>query len=114
MKPPVDDRPSYHVTFDDGTTAVTSRASCLAEALGGWMTDRIVHVVRVGRAGVIDPARTASQVKNLTIDVRGMPELLSDLQARVGRLLREGADAEADPRVARRLREVAARVEVGL
>lgn len=49
----------------------------------------------------------------LEIDIRGMPEVLADLHRYLGKVLREEADAESDPRVQRKLREIAARVETG-
>lgn len=50
----------------------------------------------------------------VTLSVRNMPEVLSALRESLARILREEADAEADPRVARRLREIAAEFEVGV
>lgn len=50
----------------------------------------------------------------LTLDIRGVPEVIAEVQARLRRLLQEEADAQADPRVARALRKVAADFEVGL
>lgn len=49
----------------------------------------------------------------LVLDIRGMPEVLADVQLYVAKVLREEADKESDPRVQRKLREIAARVETG-
>jgi hypothetical protein len=51
---------------------------------------------------------------SLTISITGIPEAMAELRHGLADLLREEAGAEADPRVARRLREVAATFEVGL
>lgn len=49
----------------------------------------------------------------LTINVEKMPEMIARLRLEFSNLLREEAEAEADPRIARRLREIAAIFEVG-
>lgn len=49
---------------------------------------------------------------HITIDVRGMPELMAELRAELACLLREVAEDEA-PRVAERIRSVAAIFECG-
>lgn len=49
----------------------------------------------------------------LTIDVKNMPELIHALLVRMSNLLREEAESESDPRVARKLLEIAARFEAG-
>jgi hypothetical protein len=48
------------------------------------------------------------------ISVRDMPELMAEMRVALADLLREDAGAEADPRIARRLRELAAEFEAGL
>lgn len=50
---------------------------------------------------------------HLTIDVMNMPELIFHIRMEFAGVLREEADSEADPRIARRLREIAARFETG-
>jgi hypothetical protein len=50
---------------------------------------------------------------HLVVDVRGIPELIHGVMSYTARVLREEADAEADPRVAVRLRQIAARIETG-
>lgn len=49
----------------------------------------------------------------LKIDVLNFPEALHAMTSRLAFILREEADAEADPRIQRRLREIAARFEAG-
>lgn len=49
----------------------------------------------------------------LTVDVKNVPEIVHALCVRMSNLLREEAEAESDPRVARKLREIAARFEAG-
>lgn len=49
----------------------------------------------------------------IRLDVRGIPELVWSLRAEMAAMLREEADGEADPRVARRLAAVAAAFEAG-
>lgn len=47
------------------------------------------------------------------MDVRGIPELVWQCRRELADLLRGEAEAESDPRVARRLRAVAALFEAG-
>lgn len=49
----------------------------------------------------------------LTINVENMPEVIARIRVEMAGVLRHEADAEADPRVARRLREIADIFEVG-
>lgn len=49
----------------------------------------------------------------VTLDIRGIPEVMHAVIRRVAQLLREQADYEADPRVGERLREIAAQMEAG-
>ena len=49
----------------------------------------------------------------LTLDIRGIPEVMHAVIRRVALLLREQADAEADTRVGTRLREIADQIETG-
>ena len=49
----------------------------------------------------------------VTIDVRGIPEMVHSVMRKCADRLREDADSEADPRVAARLREIAATFETG-
>lgn len=50
---------------------------------------------------------------HVTINVEKMPEVIHGLMRRMSDILREEADAESDPRVQRKLREIAARFEAG-
>lgn len=49
----------------------------------------------------------------ITIDVLNMPELIAAVRREMATILREEADAESDPRIARRLRALAAAFECG-
>lgn len=49
---------------------------------------------------------------HLTFDVRNMPEVLWEMRRQLAQILRDEAEGE-DPRVARKLREIAALFEVG-
>jgi hypothetical protein len=49
----------------------------------------------------------------VTIDVKNIPELVHCVMAQCAERLREEADSEADPRIASRLREIAASFEAG-
>lgn len=49
----------------------------------------------------------------ITLDVRGSAELISALRREMAAILCDVAEAESDPRVSRRLREVAAAFECG-
>jgi hypothetical protein len=48
-----------------------------------------------------------------TIEITKFPEALWAMRKELAGLLRSEADAEADPRIARRLREIAATFEAG-
>lgn len=50
---------------------------------------------------------------SISIDVLNVPELVWQTRQAMANLLREEADSEADPRIAQRLREIAAVFEVG-
>ena len=60
------------------------------------------------RSTFFSEARVKRQVR-----VRISPELLFGMRSEMANVLREVADAEADARVARRLREIAAAFEAG-
>ena len=49
----------------------------------------------------------------IEIDVRNIPELVADVRLEMASVLREEADAEGDPRIARRLIDIATAFEVG-
>ena len=49
----------------------------------------------------------------LTVDVRNMPDLIFEVRKEMAKVLRDEAETEADPRIGRRLREIAARFEAG-
>lgn len=49
----------------------------------------------------------------LTLDIKNIPELIFEVRREMARVLREEADTEADPRMARRLRELSDRFEAG-
>lgn len=49
----------------------------------------------------------------VTVDLRQVPEVLWEMRHQLAQILRVKAGAEADPRVAKRLREVAAAFETG-
>jgi hypothetical protein len=49
----------------------------------------------------------------IEIKLTEWPEGLARLRSELARILREEADADADPRVSRKLREIATRFEVG-
>jgi hypothetical protein len=51
--------------------------------------------------------------QTLELRIADMPEVLFALRARMAGILREEADAEADPRIARRLRDLANQFEAG-
>jgi hypothetical protein len=50
---------------------------------------------------------------DLSIDVRGIPEVIWSVRREMANLLREQADVEISPAVARRLRELADAFESG-
>jgi two-component sensor histidine kinase len=50
---------------------------------------------------------------SITIDVKNMPEMIHSVMRECAKRLRDEADSEADPRVAQRLREIAASFEAG-
>lgn len=49
----------------------------------------------------------------ISLDVRGIPEVMHAVIRRVALLLREQAELEADTRVGERLREIADQIEAG-
>ena len=49
----------------------------------------------------------------VTIDVLNIPEMIAAVRHEMATILREEADAEADPRIARRLRALADAFECG-
>lgn len=49
----------------------------------------------------------------ITINLESMPKTLAALRRELARITREVGDAEADPRVGRRLREIADAFEAG-
>lgn len=49
----------------------------------------------------------------MTFSIRDMPDVLWEMRRELARVLRDEADAEADPRVARRLHDVADAFEAG-
>jgi hypothetical protein len=49
----------------------------------------------------------------VTIDLLNWAEGLAEMRASMARILREEAEADADPRVSRKLVEIAARFEAG-
>lgn len=49
----------------------------------------------------------------IVVDVRGIPELVADVRLEMASVLREAAEAEADPRLAWRLVAIAAAFECG-
>lgn len=55
----------------------------------------------------------ASRQTVIEIDVRGVPELISDVRAEMAKILRDEADADADPRISRRLISIADAFECG-
>ena len=50
---------------------------------------------------------------SVTLDVRGIPEVMHAVIRRVAQFLRDQASVEADTRVADRLREIASQIEAG-
>ncbi len=50
----------------------------------------------------------------MRVSLEKLPEVLSALRVNLANILREEAGSECDPKVARRLREVAEMFEVGL
>lgn len=50
----------------------------------------------------------------ITLNVEGLPKALAALRREEAKMLRSWAEAEADPRVAQRLRELAAKCEAGV
>ena len=54
-----------------------------------------------------------AQMGSLVVDVRGIPELIWGLRREMAEVLREAADAEADPRVMHRLLVIAQAFETG-
>lgn len=55
----------------------------------------------------------ADNTHTLILDVTGIPEVLFGMFKQMADMLREEADSEADPRLQRKLRELAARFEAG-
>lgn len=53
------------------------------------------------------------KIATVTVDVLNVPELIYNVRNQCADMLREEADSEANPRIARRLRELAAAFEVG-
>ena len=49
----------------------------------------------------------------VTVNIEKMPEVIHRLMQQIADALRLEADSEADPRVARKLRAIAARFEAG-
>lgn len=54
-----------------------------------------------------------ADVGKLVVDVRGMPEVIWQVRHACAQALRQEAEAEANPAVARRLLELADRFEAG-
>jgi PHD/YefM family antitoxin component YafN of YafNO toxin-antitoxin module len=52
-------------------------------------------------------------VGKITLDLINWPEGLAMVRSELAKMLREEADSDADPRIARKLREIAARFEAG-
>ena len=55
----------------------------------------------------------ATNGMTVTIDVLNIPEMIAAVRHEMASILRDEADAEADPRLARRLRALAAAFECG-